>query len=178
MLETPEQAYDIAVEKNIIRPDIEDLILESPVLAALYAANVIRGRWIKGEEIIASRAESAFIYADGVIRGRWSVGEDAILTRPEFIARYARDVIKGRWGYGEHFILTDHVYVAKYGQYDDGSGIDVEDIMSYNAEFAYMYARDVIKGRWPEAEHIIASNPVYSEQYEEHLQQRKVYRTD
>ena len=45
--------------------------------------------------------------------------------------------------------------------YDDG----LEEICIFNAEQAYYYARNVIKGRWPEGEEVIKNDPIWAYYY-------------
>ena len=39
---------------------------------------------------------------------------------------------------------------------------EAEDVIAENAEYAYGYAKDVLKGRWPEAEDVIARDANYA----------------
>ena len=49
----------------------------------------------------------------------------------------------------------------------DGPGVTLADLTSHSSapEWAYWYARDVIGGRWPEAEAVIAASPEWAYWY-------------
>ncbi len=118
--------------------------LRIPEEAYKYARDVIKGRWLEGEAVIASDPRYAFAYAITVIKGRFPEGEEAIAGNPRYAYHYAINVIKGRWPEGEKAIASD-------------------------PELAYNYAKYVIKGRFPEGEKAIASRPYLANDYKEFL---------
>jgi hypothetical protein len=100
------------------RPTQEELT--NPKRAYLYAANVIKGRFVKGEPIIATSSAYACLYAKNIIHGRFEQGESIIATHPVSAYIYALDVIKERFKQGEAAIAT-------------------------SPEWAYYYAKNVLK---------------------------------
>ena len=60
-------------------------------------------------------AEDAYLYARDVIKGRFLEGEAIIATDPEYAYYYACDGIKGRWLDGELQILFSE-YAIKYAE--------------------------------------------------------------
>jgi hypothetical protein len=54
----------------------------------MYATNVIKGRFPKGEAAIAKDPELAYNYARQVIKGRFPKGEAAIAKYPSYWKRY------------------------------------------------------------------------------------------
>lgn len=76
------------------------------IQAYKYAANVVKGRWLEGEPIIAKDAYISIFYAKNVIGGRFLEGEKAIAKNGQYAYFYAENVIKGRWPEGEEAILN------------------------------------------------------------------------
>ena len=79
-----------------------------------YAQNVIKSRWVEGEEVIKRDSELAFYYARHVIKGRWVEGEEVIKRSSMWACHYARYVIKGRWVEGEEVIKIDDEWWKEY----------------------------------------------------------------
>lgn len=48
---------------------------------------------------------------------------------------------------------------------EDKRNLELEPIILTNAYWSYLYARDVIKGRWPESELIIKQDDWYWKKY-------------
>jgi len=117
-----EELIGDAAERGKRDPDLERFILDqhNPYHTYLYAKDVIKGRWMEGEEEIKKDPESAYYYARGVIKGRWLEGEEEIKKDPIWAYNYVREVIKGRWPEGEEEIRK-------------------------NPGWAFNYARDVLK---------------------------------
>jgi hypothetical protein len=78
--------------------------------AYLYARDVIKGRWVEGEPIIATDPGWAYMYARYIIKARFPEGEKAIANHPEYVYWYARDVIKGRFLEGELIIMFSEYF--------------------------------------------------------------------
>ena len=78
----------------------------------LYARDVIKGRWLGGEQAIIQctdpryyyAPEYAYSYALQVIKGRWPEAEPMIMQDSYWAYSYARNVIKGRWPEAESAI--------------------------------------------------------------------------
>jgi len=61
-------------------------------------------------------AREFFIYAREVVKGRFEKGEEAISKDPYYTYWYAQDVIKGRFEKGEEAISKDPYYAYLYAQ--------------------------------------------------------------
>jgi hypothetical protein len=134
-LESPENAYNHALLVIKDRwPEGEKLILQDPWVILPYAENIIKGRWPEGERAILESGNDrvAKDYAVGVIKGPWPEAEKIIAKTACSSFYYARDALKKRWRPAEESIIRE------------GDPRDVES-----------YATQIIKGRWPEAEHIL-----------------------
>ena len=79
-----------------------------------YASDVIKGRWVEGEEVIKRSSEWAFHYALNVIKSRWVEGEEVIKRDSYWTYWYAMDVINGRWVEGEEAIKRDSELWERY----------------------------------------------------------------
>jgi len=120
--------------------EAEPIILKSTLYSYVYAFSVIKGRWPEAERLFKQSAEYAFKYAAQIIQGQWPEGEQAISGSPEYSYFYARDVLYDRFKKGEPVILN-------------------EAIADPRRAHIVPYMRDVVRGRWPEAEHIIIKYP-------------------
>ena len=67
---------------------LESCIAKDPWLAAMYAINFIKGRWVEAEQIIASNADASYEYASTIMKGRFELGEDAIFEDYETSQAY------------------------------------------------------------------------------------------
>jgi hypothetical protein len=90
-----------------------------PYYAYAYARDIIKGRWEKGEPIIAKDPYSSHHYATEVIKKRFKMAEPMMAKNAEiyYVYLYVRDVIKGRWEQGEEAIMKDKEYVLHYAEY-------------------------------------------------------------
>lgn len=61
-----------------IKREVEPYMLFDPEYAYQYARYVLRGRFERGEKLVAADAGSAYWYAKDVIGGPWIMGEEAI----------------------------------------------------------------------------------------------------
>src|SRR5229473_7873340 len=76
--QVPELAWD-RYENNIEElKKREHLWKKIAYYSYLYACNVIKGRFLKGEAAIAKSAHYAYLYTYYIIKGRWTEGEAAI----------------------------------------------------------------------------------------------------
>ncbi|MGZ8924238.1 MAG: hypothetical protein ACXW2E_00010 [Nitrososphaeraceae archaeon] len=67
---------------------------------------MLKGRFLKGEDTIATNAHYSYLYARDVLKGPFSEGENAIATNADCSYAYAKDVIKGRFIKGEPAIMN------------------------------------------------------------------------
>jgi hypothetical protein len=74
-----------------------DTIKKDPGSAYYYSRDIIKGRWLEGEEAIKKNPGWAYYYSVNIIKGRWPEGEKIIKKDPEWAYEYSVNVIKGRW---------------------------------------------------------------------------------
>ena len=144
--------------------------MTSAFYAMDYACHVIEGRWPEAEPIIITNPYAAFEYARNVIKGRWPEGEPILLTDPGRAALYAEYVIGDRWPEAEPLIMTTGPCrgenIQRYAkEVMKGRWLEAESNLAKDAEYSYIYAREVIKGRFHEAEPTIKANTRYAYQY-------------
>ncbi len=75
------------------------------------------------------------------------------------IAAYAKEVIRGRWAEAEGLILGKAELACHDSKNKKSAFNNCKSILCEAASAAYYYAKEVIKGRWLEAEEIIGKNP-------------------
>ena len=123
---------------------------------------VLKGRWMDGESVIAGSAKISYLYALNVVKGRFELGEGVMAGDPSYAGYYAKDVLKRRWPEGEETILSRGLSAACWYARDviKGRWPEAEWYLLLSPKLACWYARDVVNGRWPEAEGIIGTDPV------------------
>jgi hypothetical protein len=99
-------------------------------------------------------------------------GEDKVTARqtiskdPTYSLKYAMYVLHDRFPEGEDAIAKDASAAKEYAEYvllplykagkiDSPRFYKGEYVLSKAAHYIYFYARDIIKGRWPEGEHTL-----------------------
>lgn len=173
----------------------EEIIKSNTTCAVNYARDIIGGRWLEAENIIKNNAENAYRYAYEVVKRltgeRWIEGEDVIKTDPYYACLYAKNVIGGRWETLERYLIEKKISIPRYGwwsltqiRYWQGYGIDFLNVFPFDearviggelpkhlqeAIECYYHAKDVIKGRWIEAEDIIKQFDTAWSMYQEFL---------
>ena len=113
----------------------------------LYAINILKRRWTEAEPFILSGETGDMVeYAQNLFEnGRWAEAEPVILESPSLIYLYCKEI--GRWDKGEARLLNlDN---------QRGTAPAKRQIRMY---WLRLYAEDVVKGRWPEAEVIFNDN--------------------
>ena len=80
---------------------LETVIAKSANFSMKYAENILKHRFIKGEDIISTSAPSSYIYAKLILGSRFRKGEDAIADDIYYSYQYAVHVLKGRFEKGE-----------------------------------------------------------------------------
>ena len=158
-------------------PAGEETILKSKDVGLMvnYAKEVIKGRWPEAEPFIAKSADWSLEYAH-FLKDRFPAGEETILksNNPFYIISYAKKVIGGRWPEAEPFIAKDDYWSLEYarslGQRFFAGERAILD--NGNGELMIYYAKDVIGGRWPEAEPFIAKSADWSLEYARFLKDR------
>jgi hypothetical protein len=82
------------LEINPNRKDLERIIIDNPYFCYLYAKDVLKARFIIGEEKISKHAGWAYHYAERVIKGRFVLGEEAIFKSDYFSRKYKFDFLR------------------------------------------------------------------------------------
>jgi lambda repressor-like predicted transcriptional regulator len=144
-----ERVPDIAWETHKRNHDklreLEDTWTKSAQYSYWYARDILKNRFPKGEDTIATNDVASFLYAVFVLRPLGIIGfpkgEDAIATNAEYSYLYAKSVLEGKFPKGEDAIAT-------------------------NAEYSYRYARVILEDRFPKGEDAIRGSE-YQESYEE-----------
>ena len=67
---TPEEAYWEAMKAGKRLPELERFVLNDLWFSCMYAQYVIKGRWIKAEDVIITDPEYSYCYAFNVIKGK------------------------------------------------------------------------------------------------------------
>jgi len=94
-------AYATKIEKRV--PLAEPIIALEAQPAYSYATNVLKDRFPLAEEVIAkSTSEICFNYAFHLVKGRFEKGEPLIANHPSLSLRYAKEILHGRFEMGEH----------------------------------------------------------------------------
>jgi len=91
-----EKAGKSRIEKNSM----------TPLKALSYARNIIKGRFLEGEKVIAKDIQAAYIYARYIMNGRFPEGEKVIAKDPKYALAYARYIMNGRFPEGEKAISS------------------------------------------------------------------------
>lgn len=126
--------YMLLNPNSIHKKEAEKLILKCAENSFNYSLRVIQGRWPKGEKAILNNMTQSYdtFY--------FSLNKDHRITSKFCdVILYSQNVIQGRWPSIEKFILKDK---------------DVEDLCC-------IYASEIIKKRWTDAEKHINSNIHY-----------------
>ena len=120
---TPQEAYRKATSSGKRLPELEDIILTSPLFSCCYARDIIKGRWTELEDIIMTSSWSSYLYALNVVEGRWIEAEDIIMTDSYTAYYYALNVIKGKLPDKMHNMMILYaikdldIYVEAYFEY-------------------------------------------------------------
>lgn len=152
--------------------DIEDEIAKDATMSYLYARNILKGPFPKGEAAMITAPLVAAQYA-ALIQRRFPKAEPYIATNPEAALIYAKEVIQGRWPEGERGI-------AKFGMTSYSYARDVihspfppgEAAIAKKASMSYRYASEVLNDRFPAGEAKINKDPKIKELYTRWLRSR------
>jgi len=150
--------------------DVEKQINE-PSQILIYSSQVIRGRWHEKEPEILKNLNIALSYCWNVhswTGGLWTEFEDHLLTsqqkdKENIILQYAS--VRGRWDAAEKLIVTPSVIVSYAIDVINGRWREKESLIAKDPYAAVLYAKEVIKGPFPEAEKNILGSPWYFEYF-------------
>jgi hypothetical protein len=170
----------------------EEAISKSAYWSLQYAKNIIKGQWLPGEDAIKENCDMTYLYIKDVLKKSWSletkiftknphhalwhlkefgclsvVAYDEMIKHPKYVYlmstrpktclhRYDVIATSPKWSY---------MYVKYYGTRSDY----YEPIIMTSSKYAFKYARDIIKGSWPEAKAIIALDEKINHEYGEYL---------
>lgn len=73
-------AYYYCSVSGIRNSKVEAVIAQSPLWSCRYAKNVLKGRFVIGEEIIAKHPDYALEYVKDVVKDKWGLGEEMMKT--------------------------------------------------------------------------------------------------
>jgi len=174
-------------QAQVVQASDEERTKKDPQLAFQYAKEVVKGKWLDGEEAIKQHPGFIIRYAREVLgttgRDRWPEGEKALIRMatnppsnsgvwigqyPIALDVYAREILGGRWPEAEKIILNHKHATLDFDEYAKPESFLV-GIPGFGKQLegryqcvAVLYARDVIKGRWPELEkRILADKNVH-----------------
>ena len=149
-------------------PEAEPAIAKDVYWSLQYAKKIIGGRWPEAEPAIAKDAYWSLQYACDIGR-RFPAGEKAILASGDvgLMVSYAKEVIGGRWPEAEPRIANSDRWSLDYASIikDRFPAGEKAILKSEYPQLMVDYAKEVIGGRWPEAEPIIMKNPEASSEY-------------
>ena len=124
----------------------------NPLSAAIYASEVVQGRVPELEPLILTEPTAIAQYIWFAIKGRWKEAEETIANiKPSVTTLYALEILKDRW--------------INIPDIPKEIALQAEENIKNSPGTAAYYATDIIKGRWPEAEETILSEPDSKEDY-------------
>jgi hypothetical protein len=174
-----------------LQPKVEAGILNDPNFACAYALKKWE-RWPEFEAKYKSwrywHPANSYAYAQGLIKGRWLSAESSIKKDPRYAYEYAKNILakdpkwlskpnheNGRWPEAEEYIKRDASQWIKYvrdvhedKEYDPGAALlkNIDDLRGGPKTYEIVdYAKDVLKGRWLEAEKVIIDRPFQAWMY-------------
>ena len=137
-------------KRKVRKPNKEERT--DPLSAAIYASDVVQGRVPELEPLILTDYAAIAQYIWFAIKGRWKEAEETIAnSEPSRTARYAAEILKDRW--------------INIPDIPKEIALQAEENIINDPWIASVYAQEAIKGRWPEAEEIILSEPDSKEDY-------------
>ena len=104
---TAREAYQIALKKQKLLPELEPTIMQDARHAYRYARYVIKGRWPEAEPYIMQYAHYAYGYAKYVIKDRWLEAEEKIAN-----SKYRHNYIKAF--FDEPVVTKDEVDIIQW----------------------------------------------------------------
>lgn len=181
--------------------------------SAFNYAKITGKRFVKGEDVIATDAKFSYLYARDILKGRFEKGEHALSESAIAATEYAV-FLKDRFKKGEHAIGQSDMYAQEYADMLStmqainpsqgtvpvtpteaykiclGAGLAAKDtktswaignaslhnifkrVIAKDAATAFCYAEYVLKGRFIDGEAAIAGNEDIAYQYAKHLSDR------
>jgi len=184
---TPKEAYYKAKKSGKRIPELEGILLKDAVYSYLYAKEIIKGIWELAEPVISQDAFVSYCYAKNVIKGKLPdfMHNQMILENDKYAKEYIEFISKNldspnnnmtpKEAYAKAYnldkrmpkleptISKDAFYSYLYAKnVIEGKFILAEPVISKDAGYSYCYARDVIKGKWELAELTISKDAYLS----------------
>jgi len=113
----------------------------------------------------------SFAYAKGIIKGAWPAGERSIASDLWYAVDYAKEILQARWPAVEDKIAraaqSDNYYRADVYAKNviKGRWSEAEKFGKYNPSFIVAYSEEILNGRWPEAEQYLFNRSDYYGKY-------------
>lgn len=106
-------------------------------------------------EKIKNDPEKATMYATYTLGKRWPAAEPIIAKHPGFAIEYIEKLIQDKWPEAEPYVKNTPETAYNYAAVTGQRFLEGEPIIKTNPFYAAMYAKYIIKHRWPEAEEVI-----------------------
>ena len=133
--------------------EAEYSILKCPIFTKMYAQNILKKRWILGEEVIIRSPEQIVLYCINVIEGTWGSAEEVLLKD----ARDDLAKLKADPNHEMQGTLWAYWYCENCMNLGDKQfeWPELEEILLEhpNGKWAWWYVMTVRKSAWPEIEH-------------------------
>ena len=175
----------------------EEAISETPETSYRYAKEIIKGVWSKGHQAISRKPIFAARYAiflnkrwkdiPGVDKKTAYFAETSIIKNDSALFEYIKKFFNGqRWLEAERYLLKNHIdskSIVSYAQkiikdrWLEGEKIllslDIYDDSDLPYQL-YLYALNVIKGPWPEVEHVIFKDTEVAVEYATNITKKRI----
>lgn len=180
---------------NIIKgpwPLGEEAISKSAYWSLQYAKNIIKGEWLPGEDAITKNCDMTYLYIRDVRKRSWTdktkiftknphhalwhwkefgcisnIAYNEMIKHPKYA--YLNSTGPNTSIYNSDVIATSPKWSYMYVKYHGTRSDYYEPIIMTSPKYAFKYARDIIKGSWPEAKAIIALDEKINHEYGEYL---------
>jgi len=141
--------YEKATRLNQRLPSYENVIGKDAECSYLYAKDVCKGPFLKGESAIRKNPLYAYLYCKDIIKRRWYLAEEGIMKNPHVAFVYSKNVIRERWREAEKYIKKSPTWSAAYASEVMKSRFkEAEATIAKEDDSAEDYAREVIKDDW------------------------------
>lgn len=155
---------------------LEEIILTVPNYARWFAQVVIEGKYEPAERAILKSPFQSYLYCAEVLNYRWLPAEKVIAKSAcnsyQYAKKFKNDFPSRRFELGEKSILKDPWYAVFYAkEILNGRWSEAEtEILNGKYDFPILdYAIDVLKARWPEGEDRLKKSHYHWNKYIEHF---------
>ena len=126
-------------------PAGEPVLVKDRIRAGVYAADILKGRWLEAEALLAQKKEQALDYVEKVLRAPWPEAEPVLLSDPYTAASYA--LASGKRAY------------------------DMEERIAFLPQVRQKYHQTFIHTRWPAWEASLYASDVHTRVALAHLEE-------